>query len=140
MKETPQYLLGELEYVRKNYDAAIEKIRQLERYVVVITGLTWGWCATNIGRPGFVILIWFPAFACLLFGLRAVGIHYRTVLIRRYLVKLETKINVPDELGWGRELSTFNHGMPLLITITSYLFWGMLQIGTVIVPILYGNP
>lgn len=127
-----EYLIKESEHVRKVYDDRVSQTRSLERFSLLATGVIWSWCATNYELATVKILIWMPALITFLFGLRAWGISKVTYSTRDYLVKIEGKINLPADIGWGRHLKATEE--PRII-ITAYIFWAVLQILTIFIPI-----
>ena len=127
-----EFLLKEVEHVRNAYDGRVSQTRALERYSLSLTGIIWAWCSTNLEIPAVRILVWMPALITFLFGIRAWGNARAMNRTRGYLVKLETTLSLPEDMGWGRHLS--ENEEPRL-AITSYIFWSVLQFFTFFVPI-----
>jgi hypothetical protein len=126
--------IKEMEYVRNAYDERVNQTRVLERYSLLATGAIWSWCATNVEAPEIALLKWMPAIITFLFGMRAWGNAKAIVSAKDYLTKLEKYLELPEEIGWGRHLS--KNQEPRLV-ITAYLFWGILQSLTILVPAFY---
>jgi hypothetical protein len=131
-----EFLVDEVEQVRKDYQSLIEETRRLERYAIVVVGATWSWCASNTDNFAFSLLVWFPAAAVTLFGLRAAAIHVQARAARHYLVKVEHALGLPNELGWGADQNRQSGGIPAVVAITAYAFWAVVSIGTVVVPLI----
>ena len=131
-RENLEYLVKEAEYVRKAYDERVSQTRALERYALLATGLIWSWCATNYALPPVRILIWMPALITFLFGIRAWGYAKSMYTTRDYLIKIERMIALPDDIGWGRHLETREEPR---LAMTAYLFWAVLQLMTIFIPI-----
>ena len=131
-----EFLVDEVKQVREDYQSFIEETRRLERYAIVVVGATWSWCASNTGSFEFSLLVWFPAAAVTLFGLRAAAIHVQARAARHYLVKVEHALGVPKTLGWGADQNRQSGGIPAVVAITAYLFWVVVSIGTVVVPLM----
>jgi hypothetical protein len=127
-----EYLVKESEHVRKVYDDRINQTRTLERYSLLATGAIWSWCATNLDSPAVQILIWLPAVITFLFGVRAWGNAKAIYMTRDYLIKIENRISLPENIGWGKHLR--DNDEPRL-ALTAYLFWGILQIITILIPL-----
>jgi hypothetical protein len=134
--ENREFLLNELDQVRKDYEGFIEETRRLERYAIVIIGVTWSWCASNADSFAFHLLIWFPAAACALFGIRAGAIHVQARAARRYIANVERALELPIQLGWGNDQMKQSRGIPALVAITAYLFWFVVSVGTVAIPLI----
>jgi hypothetical protein len=130
-----EYVLNECAHVRKSYDDRVNQTRALERYSIIATGGIWSWCATNPGSPEVALLKWMPAIITFLFGIRAWGNAKAIAATRNYLALVEQHLALPGNIGWGRYLE--KHQEPRL-AMTAYLFWAILQILTILVPILYG--
>jgi len=130
-----EYIIKETEHVRKAYDDRIDQTRMLERYSLIATGGIWSWCATNAQSPEVALLKWMPAIITFLFGIRAWGNAKAIDATRDYLYKIENYISLPEEIGWGKYLK--NNQEPRL-AMTAYLFWGILQLLTILIPIFYG--
>lgn len=133
-----ELLLREVEHVRNEYDEAIRQTRLLERYAVLVTGLIWSWCVTNPGQAGVDVLIWFPAILTAVFGIRAWSLHCRALAARRYIAEVEPTFSPPKDLGWAQKQINRKFGTHGLVACTAYLFWGVVQVGTIVVPIMYG--
>ena len=136
MNDSINYLLEESKFIRSSYDSSIEETRKLERYALTLTGLTWGWYIANYGEPGYNLLIWFPCFVCFTFGIRSAAIHYRSVLLLRYLEIIESNYDLPDNTGFGGFHLGLSQGPPVMIAVSAYVFWIVLQIVTILVPFL----
>jgi hypothetical protein len=108
----------------------------LERYAVVIIGVTWSWCASNANSFAFELLVWIPAVACALFGIRAGAIHVQARAARRYIANVERALELPIQLGWGRDQMKQSKGIPAFVAITAYLFWLVVTVGTVAIPLI----
>lgn len=130
-----EYILKESEHVRKIYDARVVQTRILERYALIATGGIWSWCATHVDSPEVRLLKWMPAIITFLFGIRAWGNSKAIQAARDYLENIENYISLPENLGWGKYIK--NNQEPRL-ALTAYLFWAILQILTVLIPIFYG--
>jgi hypothetical protein len=131
-----EFLLKELDQVRKDYEGFIEETRRLERYAIVIIGVTWSWCASNVQNFAFDLLVWFPAAACTLFGSRAGAIHVQARAARRYIAKVERALGLPIQLGWGGDQMQQSRGIPAVVAITAYAFWFVVSVGTIGVPLI----
>ena len=99
-----EFLLKEAEHVRNAYDQRLSQTRALERYSLFTTGIIWAWCSTNIALPAVKLLVWMPALITFLFGIRAWGNQKVMYGARDYLVKLENKLSLPEDMGWGKHL------------------------------------
>jgi len=53
---------------------------------------------------------------------------------RYYLSKIENYIAIPKEIGWGKYLK---NSQELRLAIKAYLFWVILQLLTILIPIFY---
>ena len=137
MSAQQEFLAKEIEIVRTSYSALIEETRRLERYSIFVTGLTWGWCASNTTNYAFNLLIWFPAVACNLFGLRAGAIHWQSLAARAYLELVEREFDLQNGLGWASTQIRQSKGVAALSAATAYLFWAVVGIGTIVVPYMY---
>jgi hypothetical protein len=131
------FLLKELDQVRKDYEGCVEETRRLERYAIVITGVTWSWCASNVHSFAFNLLVWFPAVACALFGSRAGAIHVQARAARRYIAKVEHALELPSHLGWGADQMQQSRGVPAIVAITAYVFWLVVSVGTIAIPLAF---
>ena len=131
------FLMKEVEHLRKNYDEFIEETRRLERYAIVVTGATWSWCAANTHNYAFGLLVWFPAFACALFGLRAAAIHYQSRAVRQYIANVEATFQLPAQLGWAGVQIQHSTGVPALVAVTAYIFWATVSLGTIAIPLIF---
>jgi hypothetical protein len=127
-----EFLLKEAEHVRNVYDERVSQTRALERYSLFTTGIIWAWCSTNFEFPAVKILVWMPALITFLFGIRAWGNARAMYSARDYLAKLESKILLPEDIGWGKHLT--KNEEPRL-SITAYIFWAVLQFFTLIIPL-----
>jgi len=132
-----EFLLKELEQVRKDYEGFIEETRRLERYAIVVIGATWSWCASHEDSFAFSLLVWFPAVACALFGSRAAAIHIQARAARRYIAKVERALELPIELGWAADQMQQSTGIPAVVAITAYVFWFVVSVGTIAVPLIF---
>lgn len=132
-----EFLLKEVEQVRKNYDEFIEETRRLERYAIFVTGVIWSWCASHTDSFAFSLLIWFPSFACALFGLRAAGVHFQARAARQYIANVETIFNLTNQLGWANTQLKNSTGVPAIVAVTAYVFWAIIGIGTTAIPLIY---
>jgi hypothetical protein len=130
------FLLKELEQVRKDYEGFIGETRRLERYAIVVIGVTWSWCASNVHSFAFSLLVWFPAAACALFGFRAAAIHVQARAARRYIAKVERALELPIQLGWGADQMQQSRGIPAIVAITAYAFWFVVSVGTIAIPLV----
>lgn len=129
------YVLKECDHIRKSYDDRVDQTRMLERYSLLATGGIWSWCATHPEFPEVALLKWMPAIITFLFGIRAWGNAKAISATRNYLARIERHLALPEDLGWGRYLE--KHQEPRL-AMTAYLFWAILQLLTILVPVLYG--
>jgi len=102
---------------------------------LLATGGIWSWCATHADSPEVRLLKWMPAIITFLFGIRAWGNSKAIQAAREYLENIETYISLPENMGWGKYIK--NNQEPRL-ALTAYLFWAILQILTVLIPIFYG--
>ena len=127
-----EFLMKEAEYIRKAYDERVSQTRTLERYALLSTGIIWSWCATNFEFPAVKILVWMPALITFLFGIRAWGNARAMNSAREYLVELENKLSLPENMGWARYLT--RNEEPRL-AFTAYIFWAVLQFFTLFVPL-----
>jgi hypothetical protein len=130
--DVTEYIVKESEHVRKVYDDRVTQTRALERYSIFATGIIWSWCSTNYEVPAVQILIWMPALITFLFGIRAWGNAKAMYKTRDYLAKIESRISLPEDLGWGRHLK--KNEEPRL-AMTAYFFWAVLQFFTLFIPI-----
>ena len=128
------FVMKEIEHLRKLSDNALNETRTLERFALVLTGVIWSWCATNFGLTKTVILIWFPALATFLFGIRAFGMYRYSLGIKKYILDAERHYQLPEHFGWEKIEGRFG---PELRVITSYMFWVVLQATTIVVPTLH---
>jgi hypothetical protein len=126
-----EYLSKESEHVRKAYDDRVSQTRLLEQYSLLSTGLIWSWCATNYELPTVQILIWMPSIITLLFGVRAWGNANAMYRNRDYLVQIENRLALPEDIGWGRYLK---NNQERRLAATAYAFWTILQVLTIIIP------
>lgn len=129
-----EYLTTEAEHVRKAYAERVQQTRVLERYSLLATGGIWSWCVMHPEIPGVSILLWMPAVITFLFGIRAWGNAKAIYATRMYLSEVEEYLGLPEEFGWGRHLK--KNQEPRL-ALTAYLFWSILQLLTIFVPIFY---
>lgn len=130
-----QYLMSEAEYMRKIFEDSAKWIEVLERYSLLVTGAIWSWVAANISNTEFQIkyIIWLPVLVQFLFGVRAWSISKDMASMIDYLKKIETKIQLPDNLGWATYWDT---NRSRYRDVTGYLFWGVLQCISLIVALL----
>ena len=133
------FLVEEFKHIQTSYHNLVEEAWQLERYAILVTGATWGWCATNTKSPGFALLVWFPSVACFLFGMRAAGIHFQLKATRRCMADIEKSFNLPQSISWASEQIRQSKGIPSFVAISAYLFWLVLGFGTIIVPIYFNS-
>lgn len=126
--------IKEMEYVRNVCDERINQTRILERYSLLATGGIWSWCATNVEAPEVTLLKWMPAIITFLFGMRAWGYAKAIISAKDYLSILEKSMALPDEIGWEKYLT---QNQEPRLAITAYLFWGILQSLTILVPPFY---
>lgn len=129
-----EFTMKEIEYVRNAYEERINQTRTLERYSLLATGGIWSWCATNIESPEVALLKWMPAIITFLFGMRAWGSAKAIYATKDYLLRLETYLALPEEIGWGKYLTKNQEPR---FAITAYIFWGVLQTLTILIPVLY---
>ncbi len=73
-----------------------------------------------------------PALITFLFGIRAWGNARAMYSAREYLVQLEDKLSLPENMGWARYLT--RNEEPRL-AFTAYIFWAVLQFFTLFVPL-----
>lgn len=137
--QNKEFLVKELNQVRKDYDGYVEETRRLERYAILVTGITWSWCASHTDNFAFSLLTWFPAVACALFGLRAAAIHIQARAARQFSVKIESALQLPNHLSWARNQQQQSKGAPSLVAITAYLFWFIVSFGTIVVPLIFSH-
>jgi hypothetical protein len=131
------FLLKEVEQVRKAYGEFIDQTRDLERYAILVTGTTWAWCASHADSYAFSLFVWFPALACGLFGLRAFGIHLRLMAARRYIAAIETVFLQSGPPGWARTQLAQDGGKPGVVAVTAYVFWAVLTVVTLGTPLFF---
>jgi hypothetical protein len=131
------FLLAEVEQVRKTYEEFIEETRRLERYAILVAGTTWGWCASHVDSYAFSLFIWFPAVACGLFGLRAFGIHTQSLAARRYIAKIESVFVLSGHTGWAKFQIAQSKGLPAVVALTAYIFWIILTLVTIGIPLIF---
>lgn len=132
-----EYLLAEVADVRKSYDAFIEETRRLERYAILVAGTTWGWCAAHFDSDAFRLFVWFPAIACALFGIRALGIHMQSLEARRYIARIESVFLLPPSTGWAQSQISHSRRLPAVVALTAYLFWVALTVVTIAIPLIF---
>lgn len=132
-----EFLSKEIEVVLNSYNNLIEETRRLERYSILVTGVTWAWCASNATNYAFNLLIWFPAVACNLFGLRAAAIHWQSRAARAYLALVEREFGLQGDLGWASAQIRHSKGFAAFAAATAYVFWTVVGIGTLVVPYMY---
>lgn len=128
------FFMKEIEYLRNGIDDAIKETRSIERYSLLATGVIWSWCATAQGNAGLKIIVWIPCVITLLLGIRSLGISKEISTIDRYLERVEGMVGLPGGFGWERNQA--EKRSPFEVK-TAYLFWSVLQVGTIVIALLY---
>lgn len=128
------YITDELAYLRANYRAYAAQAAGLERYALLTTAVLWSWCVANSSSEAVDVLQWIPLIVTALFGIRALGIHRHMIYHQQYMRKLESATDLPQELGWERHMERKKY--PLHV-VTGYLFWSILQVFTITMPLVY---
>ncbi len=128
-----QYLLHELAHVRAIEAQAARETRALETYATLASGAVWSFAVLNLDAPGFLGLIWLPMIVTQLLGLRAVSIYGIMRAMRRYLVRVETRVALPEGLGWEQ----FFGPAPQRKTrvTTAIVFWVLLSLSNLTVAV-----
>ncbi len=122
LQSRKEFLMKEVEQVRKCYDALIEETRKLEKYAILVTGVTWSWCISHPQDLGINLLIWFPSIVVGLFGIRAAGVHHQARAARKYILKVEQMFALPDNMGWANEQIKNSKGFKSIVAVTAYFF------------------
>lgn len=125
-------LRGELAHARNEYRRTVAVIRQLEIYVVAITGLVWGWWL-DVSNQAFAVLVWFPPVVALLFGLRAKGYSSYLDQVREYARDIEGRLE-SDAIRWTSHLDEAKEKKDLRFH-TGRIFWFVMIPGTFAVAI-----
>lgn len=136
--DSSREVLGkEIEHLRTAHDIYIEETRKLERYAILVSGLTWSWCVANADNYAFNFLIWFPTIACNLFGMRAWGIHQQSKEVREYIASRERELGLGENGGWASLQIQQSKGKDSKSAKTAKLFWAIVCLGTFAMPCLY---
>lgn len=135
--EQVDYVSNEIGYLRRTYLESAKETRTLERYTLLATGGIWSWYAANYSENGnldrLTFILWLPAIITVLFGLRAWGISRLLVKIKKYFAYVEGQYQLPSGLGWEQQGVSDRTRFEIM---TVYLFWLLIQIATVLVPIV----
>ncbi len=130
-----EYLVKEIEYLRRTFSDLRNETRALETYTLLSVGAIWSWYATNSSSSQVDFVLWLPFIVVNLFGIRALGVYMQMRTIRKYLEKLEATLNLPGELGWEHFLNV--HKTRAIWPITAFAFWITLSILTSITPSIF---
>ena len=128
------YLLKEAEQLRTFYIDSAKEIGTLERYTLIATGAIWSWGATHENASYLDFLVWVPVILQAFFGLRAWGIYDDMMWTRSYVSRIETLLELPGNVGWGRLVSERQRRLRI---ITGFAFWIALPILTIGIATLY---
>ena len=117
------FLLKETEQIRSMFYDTIKEIGVVEKYAIVGTGGIWSWWLTK-GNQTFMVLVVLLIFQVFL-GARAYSIFTVMNKDREYLVKVEDKLNIPKDFGWGHDITIRPRWFR---NITGFLFWPVLYV------------
>jgi hypothetical protein len=84
-------------------------------------------------KPEYDALKWLPALIVVFFAFRALVLTKHVDFIANYLEKIEKHFALPDSLGFEQQFK--NKGT--LKRFSAYVFWGLLFVGSVIIPCAY---
>lgn len=130
----PDYQLWESQFLRESIATSVSSISELERNVLIGTGLVWTWLATNEIVDEARILWFLPVIFSLLGWLRARALLRSIQRTAGYVRKLESYLCIsPAPCGWETHLAQVRRP---LVSRTIDLFWACLLIIAITVPLL----
>lgn len=122
-----QFLADELKELRQKINHAVQDARQLERYVLALTGGIWTWLLTHDASRMPWIGWWIPFFLSGLGALRARALYEETGLLAGYVRERE-KACLGDAGGW--ETTVDGRKSQKRRAMAGIVFWALLMTGT----------
>ncbi len=129
-----EFLVVEFKALRTQMDQLTKEILTYERWTLIVSGVIWGWLATNTKLSMPNLIYWSPAVITFLAGLRVLGLHHHNLKTGEYISRIENKLNLPINLGWENILL---RERPKLTSVSSYSYWILLFLINVIIPLIY---
>ena len=137
-----QLLLEEYRSLRSQIDYQIKEARDLERNVLIATGLTYAWLA-SVQAPSLLALpAWtFPFILALIGRDRAGRINRRIDSISKYISEIEKSMHGQSasggSIGWETRILDSRTGGKSLLGTSQRRYWNLLLVGTFLV-LVYG--
>jgi hypothetical protein len=128
-----KFHLHQYESLRKELESCVREMRTIERYALIGTGVVWAWLATNQQIRVHYIVWWIPVLFSLLGGLRTFALIKSVRRLAAYIQTVESAFMNKRLEGWETFI-TQNRRQSIRYSI--YLFWIILMLATIIVPIV----
>lgn len=137
MEKRDEFILKEYEVVRSEMDETVKETRVLERYALIVFGGIWSWYIAN---PGHDAIRWLPFPIIFFLALRAKSLIDHIKNLEEYLMKIEQKFALPDNSDLPDKFG-FEHYFKqkggTLKRRTTYFFWAILVLASLIIPIFF---
>jgi hypothetical protein len=140
--EARPFLTDEYHSLRSTTDAAITRIENDQRNVLILSAAFWSWFATHQTDVTTVVehinaIYYGPALvACLLFC-RSFALEQVVGQVANYLVTVETLVSgLPAQLGWERSFKKRRSWFPWL----NYVVWTALLVANALLGWIFAHP
>lgn len=136
-----EFLLKEYESLRAEISTDVTHQRQAAIASVLASSAVWSWLATSTWSSVFDIAKYVPFVMSLLalLGSLALGGHVRK--IGEYILKVESHLKLPTELGWERFLAKKWQGSVGAWGVIFWpTFWAVLLLGNLIAAMQLNAP
>lgn len=137
--ENDDFLQEEYNAVTTQKDEAIKHTNYIERNCLVLAGIIWAWMSTQtISNENLQTIGWYlPLFISLLSLFRVIGLNHLIHDCESYLIIIEKNVfsEAKQQNGWNSYRKDKKNGAKTFIGISAYLFWGVLLLACILVPV-----